>query len=221
MYIIDFDNTLFNTTNPPNSFRDVRVAELAKIGISEELYMETYFVARNHGDKDLCLYSDERHAEVLSERGFDKKKVLEVLAKTISEDILPNYLYADTINFLEVLKKTGQPMILFSLGDPEFQYLKIKGSGIEKYFDRVFMDSRPKTEVLKEILNFISDKEIWFINDRMSENIEIAKNFPDIKVVQKISQHNTLEDYKNSGLPYFKTLTEIRIFIENFKMNTV
>jgi hypothetical protein len=174
-------------------------------------------VARNHGDKDLCLYSDERHAEVLSERGFDKNRVLEVLDKTISEYILPNYLYADTINFLETLKKTGQPMILFSLGDPEFQYLKIKGSGIEKYFDRVFMDSRPKTEVLKEILDFITDKEIWFINDRMSENIEIAKNFPEIKVVQKVSGHNTLEEYEASGVPYFRTLTEINKYIENYK----
>lgn len=213
MFIIDFDNTLFNTTNPPNSFRDVRVRELTKIGISEELYMETYFVARNHGDDDLCLYSDERHAEVLSERGFDKQVVLEVLDKTISEDILPTYLWSDTIEFLEALKKTGQPMILFSLGDPEFQYLKIKGSGIEKYFDRVFMDSRPKKEVMKEILDFVTDKEIWFINDRISENEDISINFPNIKVVQKISQHNTVEDYQNSGLPYFKTLTEIKNFI--------
>lgn len=213
MFIIDFDNTLFNTTNSPNSFRDVRVRELAKIGISEELYMETYFVARNHGDKNLCLYSDERHAEVLSERGFDKQKVLEVLDKTISEDILPTYLWPDTVEFLEALKKTGQPMILFSLGDPEFQYLKIKGSGIEKYFDRVFMDSRPKREVMKEILDFVTDNEIWFINDRISENKEISDNFSNIKVVQKISQHNTVEDYKNSGLPYFSTLTEIRNYI--------
>ena len=216
MFIIDFDNTLFNTTTDKNNFREVRVRELGKLDISEELYQKTYGLARNEKMVERAMYNDERHAEVLSQYGFDKQKVLQVLKSTMSEK-LKTFLFPDTLDFLEVLKKKGLPLILFSLGDPEFQYLKLKGCGIEHYFDRVFMTSDPKKDVMNELLKNVHEQEVWFINDKVEETVEICDTFPQIKAILKISTNSTMQEYVDSSLPFFKTLAEINKYIEEYE----
>ena len=216
MFLIDFDNTLFNTTTSEGNFRDVRVKALASIGISEELYQETYDQARAIKGEDIAGYNDERHAEALAQHGFEKETVLKVLRETMG-DKLKTFLFPDTIEFLESLKKTGQPLVLISLGDPEFQYLKFRGSGIEKYFDRVKMTPIPKKEVLHELLEHVHQQPVWFINDRLSENKDIAKLFPEVRVISKASTRTPREEYKESGLSFFDTLVEIKDYIENYE----
>ncbi|MBI2436334.1 MAG: hypothetical protein HYV41_01135 [Candidatus Magasanikbacteria bacterium] len=217
MFIIDFDNTLFNTTTDPNNFREFRVRELSTLGVGEELYQETYAQARNEINTGRVMYSDERHAEILSRHGFDKEKVLDVLQKSMG-DVLRNFLFSDAIIFLKKLKQFNQPLILFSLGDPEFQYLKVKGCGIEEYFDRVFMTPQPKREVLHELLSAVHRKEdIWFINDKAGETLEVCSLFPSIRAVLKVSANSTAEEYTHSGLPFFNTLTEIYNYISTYE----
>lgn len=213
MFIIDFDNTLFNTT-ASGGFRDVRVKKLAEIRVNEELYSKTYMIARNTFE-GLASYNDERHAEVLSQFGFDKKKVLDILDESIQPKVLKTFLLPGVVEFLEELKRTGEPLVLLSLGDPEYQYLKFKGTGIDKYFDRVFMTNKPKKEIMEEIFSHVHEQEedIWFINDRISENVEMSKMYPKMKVVQKVSVHSSEEEYQATGLPFFKTLPEIKDYI--------
>ncbi|MFZ2189554.1 MAG: HAD family hydrolase [Candidatus Magasanikiibacteriota bacterium] len=213
MYIIDFDNTLFNTTGP-EGFRDQRVSHLTEIGVSQELYSKTYMTARNTFE-GLASYNDERHAEALSEFGFDKQKVLQALDKSIQPEVLKTFLLSDTIEFLEALKNTGESLVLLSLGDPEYQNLKFRGTGIEKYFDRVFMTNKPKKEIMEEIFSFVNDKEYWFINDRIDETLELKELHPELKVVLKVGPHYPVEDYQATSLPYFKTLIEIKDYILN------
>ena len=211
MFIIDFDDTLFNTRGK-GGFKEARNAELAKFGVGEEIYKETYLEARNHAD-GRCLYSNERHAEALSQRGFDKQVVLGALEKTTGER-LKDFLALGAIEFLEDLKKFGQPMILLSLGDPEFQYLKVRGCDIEKYFDRTFMVTRKNVEVLEELFSHVHDDEIWFINDKVDETKELHKRFPEMKVILKVSTSISLEKYKKSDLPNFETLKGISEYVK-------
>ncbi|HBU06699.1 MAG TPA: hypothetical protein DEB09_01300 [Candidatus Magasanikbacteria bacterium] len=213
MFIIDFDNTLFNTTGP-NGSRELCLKNLAEIGVNEKVYQESYNIARNTFE-GLASYNYERHAEAISQFGFDKEKVLQILNKTAEPEVLQSLLLSGAIDLLENLKKTDQPVVLLSLGDPEYQYLKFRGTGIEKYFDRVFMTNKPKKEIMEEIFSFVSDKKYWFINDRIDETLELKKIYPELKIILKVGPHYPIEDYQATSLPYFKTLTEIKDYILN------
>ncbi|MSU75138.1 MAG: HAD family hydrolase [Candidatus Magasanikbacteria bacterium] len=205
MFIIDFDDTLFNTRP---GFSNARVAALAPLGISEDLYLQTYREARNSASGQVW-YDDQRHAQVLAMKGFDEDKAFAALASTMAPERLKEFLFPDAITFLEKLKSFGEPMILLSLGDAEYQFKKVRALEIEKYFDRVFMVDEEKHTVMEELLKNVSDKEIWFINDKVPETVALAKQFPEIKIVMKKSSSFPEAEYQATGLPYFNTLTEI------------
>jgi hypothetical protein len=128
MFIVDFDDTLFDTRP---GFRDARLKAAAGLGISPELYQETYRVARRSAD-NIATYSTRRHAQILAEHGFDEEQVVKELETTTTPEALSKLLYPDAHDFLKKLKSFGEPMVLLSLGDSEFQMLKVQGSGIER-----------------------------------------------------------------------------------------
>jgi len=212
MYIIDFDNTIFNTHTDPGNFVEMRAKALAELGVSEELFKETSRQIQTPFGTGKVFYTSERHAEAIAEHGLNKQQVYDALHTTLGES-LQQYLFPDAINFLQSLKATDKPMILFSFGDPEWQYEKVKGCDIEKYFDRTFFTNKSKAEVVHQLLASVKHSEVWFINDKVEETQKVVAAFPEIKAVLKISCNNSLVDYKNSGLPYFKTLTGIRDYI--------
>ncbi len=210
MFIIDFDDTLFDT----HAFKKARLEALLAIGVGEEDYQKTYKLARNNS-AGVFTYSDQRHAEILEVHGYDKEKCLQVL-KTVTEN-LAKFLREDAIDFLEELKQKSETMILLSLGDPSFQELKVKNSGIHDYFDRTFMVDDTKIHVVEEIIDGVKDKAIWFVNDKVGETEEIVSKFPQVKAVLRISDNFPESEYYNSDIPAFKSLKEINDFISNNK----
>ena len=104
-------------------------------------------------------------------------------------------------------------MILLSLGDPNFQELKVRGTGVENYFDRMFMVQEKKEEVIAELLAHHSPTEYWLINDKVDETKKIVQSFPEIRVALKRSSRIALADYEESGCQHFETLTEIQTYI--------
>jgi FMN phosphatase YigB (HAD superfamily) len=209
MFIVDFDDTLFDTQR----FKQARLAAVADLGVSEEIFWKSYYQARNASDGSF-VYSDERHAQILSIFGFEENKILEKL-KSVSAKI-SNFLFNDSIDFLEFLRSTKQRLILLSLGDPNFQEYKVKGVGIEKYFDHLFMISSDKKKIIEKIFKFEKADEVWFINDKPDETLEISANFKNIKPVLKVSPNRDLSDYTQSKLPCFYTLTEIKNYVAQF-----
>ena len=200
MFVIDFDDTLFKTTGE-NSFKQARIQELAKLGASQEIYVQSYEQARKRKDGTYA-YSNERHAKILGKYGFDVKQVLNALQKTTGER-LKDFLFEDTIEFLEKLKTLHQPLILLSLGDPEFQKTKVNDSGIAKYFDEVFTVDKDKREVIRELKK--TNEKIWLVNDKIQESQDILNEFKDINIVLKNS--------KQDNLPCFDTLLQIYEYI--------
>jgi len=204
MFIIDLDNTLMDTAG---DFKNARIKALEELGIPKKLYEKTYTLARN-GEEGKAIYSNARHAQVLSYEGFDESQVLKALNKSLAKEEIKKYLYSDTINFLENLKKFNLPMLLLTLGNPAFQEEKIKALEIEKYFDRVILTNEKKTIKVEQVLESLTDRPAWFINDRILENVEVSK-MEGAKVVQKQYKFVGIDEYEETGLPYFKTLTEI------------
>lgn len=210
MIIIDFDDTLFDT----ESFKQARFKKLEKLGIDEDIYWETYKKARGNPDKS-GNYSDEMHAQMLAEKGFNKEKV--ILALNSVTNRFKDFLFFDADGFLKKLKSLNQPMVLLTHGDPGFQEFKVKGIGISRYFDKIFITQDAKDKILKKLLDNIPGKKVWFINDKVEETMYLSKKFPQLRPILKISEAIPIEEYKKSGLPYFNKLEEICRYILKFE----
>ena len=192
-------------------FRSERVKSLERLGVPQELYDKTRQHAHD-GVKGEGVYQNRLHARAIAAFGFDEEKVYQALMVTLEPEKIKKCLYSDTIDFLEKLKNFNQKRILLSFGSPEFQKQKIKALDLEKYFDQVILTNEPKEIKLKKILSEIDERPVWFINDRIVENIEASK-FKEVRVLQTIFPFVSKEKYVETGLPYFETLTEIYDFI--------
>ena len=206
MFIIDFDDTLFDTYR----FKRARVEALDKLGVSEELYWQTYREARNDAGGNFC-YSDARHAEMLEKAGFGRVEVLNALQSITLR--IKDFLFNEVDNFLKSLRALGQPMVLLSFGEPNFQELKVKGTGVDIYFDRMFMVQDTKEHVIGELLSNVYDDQFWFINDKVDETLELYRKFPNLQIIFKQADEFTEGQYKASGWPYFKNLMEIKNYV--------
>ena len=199
MVIIDFDDTIFNT----QAFKRARIEALERVGVSEELYHETYMEARQKDS--VLIYSDEAHADALAGRGFSRETVLATLESLAGTT---TYLFEDSSLFIESLKRRNASLVLLSLGAPAFQEKKIHQSGLENVFDQKYITNTNKADVLLSLLvNEVAP--VWFINDKVDETRALAAQFPKLKPVLHVSSAIAEEEYQKSGLPYFKTLTEI------------
>ncbi len=206
MFIIDFDDTLFDT----HAFKQARLSALKNIGVNEELFWKTYNQARTDGE-GIFAYSDRRHAQFLALENFDEEEIFGELKK-VSENV-HNFLFSDTVDFLEFLKKYNQTIILLSLGDPVFQELKLYGTKIHDYFSHVFMVNESKDKVLEEIFKFEKVDTAWFVNDKVAETELLVKKFPVLKPILKVSPSINKVEYINSGIPHFNTLKEIQDYV--------
>ena len=204
MFIIDFDDTLFDT----NAFKRARQKILKAQGVSDEIYEKSYQEAYNNS-LGINTYNNRKHAEVLANYGFNKQAVVSSLEELniFAKDLL----FPDAINLLEYLKNTNQKLILLSLGESSFQKMKIESAGIAKYFDTVYTVDDTKEHVIEKILkDFTNEKEVWLVNDKIEETKKIIQHHPKLKPILKMSPKFTEEAYQLSLMPYFSTLTEIQ-----------
>jgi len=98
---------------------------------------------------------------------------------------------ADQYIFSEVVKNIKSipgEKVLLTFGNKNFQELKLKSLFFDTLFDKVFLTDENKIHFLKDFAEKNKDKEIIFINDsynkRFSENTEIAKKIPQIKIFE-------------------------------------
>lgn len=206
MFIIDFDDTLFRTQD----FKTARQEALAQVGVSKAQYDSTYRAARNSSD-GLFTYSDERHAEELVKHGFEKEKVFQALQSTTNR--IADFLDREAVDFLKGIGRQAASKVLLSLGDPSFQELKVRGSGIDSFFNRLFIVEATKEKIIDELLLKHSEETVWFINDKVDETKQVATLFPTVRAVLKVSPSIPIAEYETSGLPYFESLLDIATYV--------
>lgn len=205
MFIIDFDDTLFDT----QAFKDARQEALFKQGgVSGEVYQTTYEQLSKSGG-----HSNEAHAGALEQYGFSYGIMLAILQTTTTIDRLLQFLFPDTVDFLKMLKTFGQPLVLLTYSrSPEFQMCKIKSLNLAGYFDDIKIVSVEKSLALKES-GLPSTTKGWIFDDKVSVGQGVAKNFPMIKPVLKKPIYREEAEYRASGLPYFENLLDIAQYV--------
>lgn len=207
--IIDFDDTLFDAEH----FKKDIASVFTSFGVSPQIFWESYKEARDSSDGK-TLYTFDRHLQILT-----KDYIFIDIEKAKSElDSLLNsatdYLFPDSLDFLNNLKKRGLDLILLSLGEENFQFKKLEKTGLNSFFKQIFLVNDSKLNVLPKILNDHSGRPI-FINDKIKETKEVAQNYPHLYSILKTRSDVPLSEYQMSGLPFFNTLAEALTHLES------
>jgi len=114
--------------------------------------------------------------EKLTNKEFNNLSLLEIKEIVINNNLdLSNYLYHDTLNFLNKYKDYN--LYLLTHGKNSYQEFKIKESKIDKYFKDIII-----TKELKGNLN-LNYKDSIFIDDNPIELDSIYSNNP-IKTIR-------------------------------------
>ena len=167
--IFDFDDTIFNTRKLKKTIFD----KIESLGISSEIVKNSYEISK----KRFNHYTPDNHISIINEMSdhdISPKQTAEI--KAIDFSLHRNDKIHDILSSLS--KKNH--LIHLTIGDQNFQKLKIHKSGISKYFHEIHIVSDRKED-------FISGRkftdDVYFINDKKSENKIIKKMFPNIKVI--------------------------------------
>lgn len=195
--IIDFDDTLFDTT----SLKEDLLALFARFGVSAEKFWETYKIS--YTQNDLASYNLWRHIDIACRQfpNLDKKLLL-VGAEAIFKNS-KKYLIPGAEDFLNELRGFGVPLILLSLGDADFQKQKVDSSSVAEFFHEIVFTGRDKKEAVQPLIKD-SIGDIIFINDKIRETQEAVALSSQIKPILRIKMGAAVAEYEQSGLPFFK-----------------
>lgn len=202
---VDWDNTVYNSV----AFEADIFGIFSKHGASQADIRETY-------TRSLCTiaphkydYTFEEHTQFLRELGYNLPSSVEAELNSLFSK---NYIFPDTLFFLDFLKGVSKKIVLLSAGDQNFQLNKINGSKIKSNFDEIKIVGGDKE---KYLANNYKGKEIFFVNDNLRENLSVKTEVPSALVITKFNTNRySEEEVKKVGVPYFKTLTEIQHYVE-------
>ncbi len=207
--VVDFDYTLFNTHLFYNAFKEV----FFKNGVSEEDWKRTYDETLKWDGGDYGFdYSFEKQVDRLIEEGYllNRNEVVEDLYATLSD----HFLYEDAIPFLEDMKQHFPERMLITAGNADYQRTKVEGVGVDEYFTDLVYTNGDKDKYVSKV--YKDYDKVVFINDDIHENIALKQAMPHAHVITKFNQRrNTIEEMRDSGIPYFETLTAIKEYVTN------
>lgn len=208
MFIIDFDDTLFDT----QAFKLALRSALSGVGVNPEDAEWSYKAAYNTAD-GRYVYSHKRRAEMLAQRGYSEVQVLAALEAVTAVPSIQQYVLPGAVELLEGLQALGYRLVLLSLGDPDFQKLKVDGAGIGVYFAEQHLVSRDKKSVIAELME--ASPPHWLINDKIDESRNLAETFPNLQIILKQPAHGETAVYEASGYPHFRDLKEILAYVQS------
>ena len=205
-YYFDFDNTLFDTSKLIHAMLSLLTNEILEKH-SHKNFEDTYTECKSLFNRDhfYNIYDLVDHFSNIYE--LNHQEVVKNMNSLIADT--KEFLYPDTVPFLEKLKAAGHNLYILSYCKESLRYqaAKISGSGISDYFDALYITSVPKYE-----LDINYEKGI-FIDDNpadleglYSKNpqkvIRMARNgnkysvmelaIPEIKAYNSFDELNTL-----------------------------
>jgi FMN phosphatase YigB (HAD superfamily) len=189
---IDFDDVLFNT----KKFRTDYLNIFKKYGISKRVFEVCYYSA-TESKKNIRQYNPVDHIERVAKLNSIDLPALQKDVTNFVKDT-SEYIFNDVGSFLGGFKK--RDLIIASFSKTNFQKAKIANSGIAENFHKVEIVNELKSTAIG---NFIKSKEIlvdmnvYFIDDRVEQLMDVKKNFPQIKTILLKRKEGRYNDRKN------------------------
>ena len=187
-YYIDFDSTLYDTT--------ALVKEMIQ-SISDSLKGSYYNVSKQEIKKIFDTY-------IKNKQTIPNHTLIQKL-----DSILENgkqFVYDDTIPFLEILRKQGHrlSMLTYSKYSLQFQSSKINGSGLSDYFDALFIIATHKYEL------DINYKNGIFIDDNPSDLLGLYSKKPiEVIRIRRNGNKYSIDDIDNTNIKEYADFNEL------------
>lgn len=201
-YYIDFDNTLFDTPKLTEKLLTCICNDILTYH-NELSFEELYTECVELFNREHCYNIFELAKYFSSKYNLDAITLIRNLGSIMLDT--SEFVYKDTIPFLEKLKADGHTLYLVSHaeGGLKFQSSKISGSGICNYFDALYITSLSKYEL---DLNY---KDGIFIDDNPADLLGLYSNHP-IKVIRIRRSDNkySSENINNPEIKEFSSLAD-------------
>jgi hypothetical protein len=168
---VDFDYTISNFGEMKKSIK----SSCKEIGIDEIIWDESYKKFKN----SLGIYNSFEHEKYLAEKYPNIETEISDIYKAVYQNA-SKFKYDDVDIFLSKYSKDYN-IILFTLGNEDFQLIKRKSSDIDKFLVGSINTNTSKENAVKEIVQnsyFGIVNEIIFVDDR-ADYFEKYKNILD------------------------------------------
>ena len=174
---VDFDRTLFDC----DKFLEDLYALINKYNISKDLFKECQNQCRRKGFNPYNILDLVKEKYEFNDELYYK---IDNLIRSTS-----NYLYSDTIPFLEYLKSFSYEVIILTKGNSDYQREKIFNAHLDSYYHKLIVTMKHKGLLKLDYENGI------FIDDNPLEIESVLKKNP--KLVIRIKRENS----KYSDIP--------------------
>lgn len=168
LYIFDFDYTLFDTAGFKSDF----------YGLFGQLLRNPENLRLDYFKENKIHYNIKEHLGVLGENLKDRRQARITLEGFLSD--LENYVFSGAAELLAKLQSGGHRLVLISLGNAGFQKAKVRGSGLEKFFEKMIFANDSKGSVLRKLAD--GEEEVVIVNDDAQESLEMMKFFNNPKL---------------------------------------
>ncbi len=168
LYIFDFDYTLFDTAGFKSGF----------CGLLDQLVYDPENLKLDYFKKNKIHYNIKEHLGILGKNLKDRRQARITLENFLSD--LRNYVFSGAKELLAKLQSGGHGLVLISLGNIGFQKAKVRGSGLEKFFEKMIFANDSKGSVLRKMTD--REEEVIIVNDNARESLEMMKFFNNPKL---------------------------------------
>ena len=195
---VDFDRTLLDC----DRFLDDLYTIINQFNVSKELFKECQNQCKKKGFNPVTILNLVKEKEEFNDELYIK---IDNLIRNTSD-----YLYCDTIVFLEYLKSLNLEVIILTRGNSDYQREKIFNAKIDSYYNKLIVTMKHKGNLNIDYENSI------FIDDNPREIGSILKRNP--KMVIRIQRDNS----KYSNIPLeidIKCVKSLNEIVENKILN--
>ena len=202
-YYLDFDYTLFDTYK----FRQGLFEILEKNGL-DKTYLGLTPEMKTNGQKLLNI--KELFRSLSKTRNIPLENFLKPLEELYSR--CDQFVYDDTLEFLEYLKSQNHRLHVLTWGEKEFQKEKLKASKLYEYFDEIIY-----AEQLKYTLDIDYENGI-FIDDSIRDLEGLYnKNAKAVYRIKRKNGKNTDKELNIKEILEFNSLKELKDYLEKNK----
>ena len=188
---IDFDRTLFDC----DKFLEDLYALINQYNISKEVFKECQNQCKKKGFNPYNILNIVKEKQDFNDNLFHD--INRLIGST------SNYLYSDTIPFLEYLKRKNYEIIILTKGNSDYQREKIFNAHIDSYYNKLIVTMRHKGYLKLDYENGI------FIDDNPIEIQSIKNNNPKMMIQMQRKNSKYCDIFLNSNINVVETLDEI------------
>lgn len=206
--IFDLDNTLLDTSKV--------VAKLKTISIK-------HGVKKTDFDSALLLaytgyFGLDNYVKDLRDLGYSLG-VASKIKKEFKNSNFIGYLKPGVENVLQYFKSNQFFLILLTRGVEDFQKIKIKQTGVKKFFNIIMICDKNNTKsrwVTRNKKTLLKHEPVWFVNDNLHETIEVVAKNPWLSPILYL-RPDRKKYYKDAEVSFvkIKSISELKKIIPN------